>query len=274
MCILTLTAIFGGGLGAIGGAIGLTGGAATLAGAGLVGAEIVGLGATIAGGVASTVAGVQQAEQNAAIAEYQAKVADDNAKIASQSAEANQLQGNQKRLALMQQMQQMQGHVRTDFAARGVVLGSGTPNDYEADLADSYDMDRRNLEYDIATRSWQYKVQASEQTQQANMYRAQADAYRSNIPGIWAGGLLSTAGNAASSMLGSISLGGSLGLFGGGAEKAASDASGGLFEAGVTSIPKLGKNTSLVSNSGPLGAGVTMNEWWLDPRIAKMTGGK
>ena len=220
MCVLTLSAIFGGGFAAIGSAIGLTGGAATLAGVGLVGAEVIGLGATIAGGVASTVAGVQQAEQNAKIAEYQAKVADENAKIAAESAEANQLQGNQKRLALLQQMQQMQGRVRTDFAGRGVVLGSGTPNDYEADLAESYDMDKRNLEYDIATKSWQYKVQASEQKQQAGMYRAQADAYRSTIPGTWAGGLLSTAGNAASSMLGSLSLGGELGLFGKEAESA------------------------------------------------------
>lgn len=213
MCFLTLSMI-GTALGitagataaSVGASVGATGAAATAVGIGLAAAETIGIGATLAGGIASTVAGVQQAQQQAAAAEFQAAVAEENAKLSAQSAEANDLQANQKRLALLRQMQQMQGNIRTDFAGRGVVLGAGTPNDYEADLADAYDMDRRNLEYDVATRSWQYRVNASNEQQQAKLYRAQAKAQRSMIPGTVAGGLLSTAGQLGTSMLGSFSL--------------------------------------------------------------------
>ena len=231
MCVLTFSVLasalgaIGGGIGAaataagsavtgIGTALGLTGGWATAAGIGVLGAEALSVGATLAGGVASTVSGMQQAEQQAALAEYQASVAEQNAEMANRSAMDNDLQANQKRLALMEQMQQMQGNMRADFAGRGVVLGQGTPNDYEADLADAYDMDRRNLEYDVATKSWQYRVEAHNQNEQAKLYRAQANAARSSIPGIAAGGLLSTAGNLAQSAISSFSLGKEFGLFG------------------------------------------------------------
>jgi hypothetical protein len=221
MCVLTLTAIFGGGFAAIGTALGATGAtAATALGVGAVAAEVIGVGATLAGGIASTVGGIQQQQAIAEQAEFQAKVEDENAKIAGQSAEANQLQADQKRLALLNQMRQMQGRVRTDFAGRGVVLGSGTSNDFEADLADSYDMDRRNLEYDVASKSWQYKVNEAGHRQQADLYRAQAKGARALIPGVAAGGLLSTAGNLAQSGLSSFSLGAELGLFGKGGDTA------------------------------------------------------
>ena len=222
MCVLTLTAIFGGGFAAIGTALGAsTAAGATAAGIGAVAAEVIGIGATLAGGIASTVGGIQQQQAIAEQAEFQAKAEDENAKIAAQSAEANQLQANQKRLALLNQMRQMQGRVRTDFAGRGVVLGSGTPNDFEADLADSYDMDRRNLEYDVASKSWQYKVNEAGHRQQADLYRAQAKGARALIPGVAAGGLLSTAGNLAQSGLSSLSLGMELGVLGKGSGTAA-----------------------------------------------------
>jgi len=217
MCVLTLSAIFGiGGVTAasIGGALGATGTLATVAGVGVMAAETVGVAATLAGGIASTIGGIQQQQAVAAQAEFQAKVEDENAKIAAQSAEANKLQANQKRLALLNQMKQMQGHVNADFAGRGVVLGSGSPNDFQADLADSYDMDRRNLEYDVASRSWQYKVQEAGHRQQADLYRAQAKGARALIPGVAAGGMLSTLGNLAQGAMSSFSLGTELGLFG------------------------------------------------------------
>ena len=215
MCVLTLSAIFGGGFAAIGTALGAsTAGAATAVGIGAVAAEVVGIGATLAGGIASTIGGIQQQQAIAAQAEFQAKVEDENAKIAGQSAEANKLQANQKRLALLNQMKQQQGHINADFAGRGVVLGSGSPNDFQADLADAYDMDRRNLEYDVASRSWQYRVEEAGHRQQADLYRAQAKGARALIPGVAAGGILSTAGNLAQSALSSFSLGTELGLFG------------------------------------------------------------
>ena len=207
-------------LGGIGATVGATGTAATLVGLGVVAAETIGVAAAVGGGIVSTIGGIQQQQAIAAQAEYQAKVEEENAKIAMQSGEANELQANQKRLALLNQMRQMQGRVRTDFAGRGVLLGSGTPNDYEADVADAYDMDKRNLEYDTASKTWQYRVQAQGHQQQAELYRAQAKGARSMIPGMALGGMLSTAGNAFGAGMNSLSLGLGLGL-GGGAEKAA-----------------------------------------------------
>ena len=254
MCILTLSAIFGiGGVTAasIGASIGATGTAATVAGVGIMAAETIGVAATVAGGIASTVGGIQQQQAIAEQAEFQAKVEDQNAKIAAQSAEANQLQANQKRLALLNQMRQMQGRVRTDFAGRGVVLGSGTPNDFEADLADSYDMDRRNLEYDVASKSWQYKVNEAGHRQQADLYRAQAKGARALIPGVAAGGLLSTAGNLAQGALSSFSLGTELGLFGKGKDAAsAMNGAWGTAQKSDWMVSGLTGNTS--ANAGTL----------------------
>ena len=231
MCILTLSAIFGiGGVTAasIGASIGATGTAATVAGVGIMAAETIGVAATVAGGIASTVGGIQQQQAIAEQAEFQAKVEDQNAKIAAQSAEANQLQANQKRLALLNQMRQMQGRVRTDFAGRGVVLGSGTPNDFEADLADSYDMDRRNLEYDVASKSWQYKVNEAGHRQQA-----------------------ATAGNLAQGALSSFSLGTELGLFGKGKDAAsAMNGAWGTAQKSDWMVSGLTGNTS--ANAGTL----------------------
>ena len=215
MCILTLSVLFGGVTAAsIGSALGASAATAGAVGIGALAAETIGVAATIGGGIASTIGGIQQQKAIAAQAEFQADVAEENAKMAGQSAEANELQANQKRLALFNRMQQMQGQMRTDFAGRGVVLGSGTPNDYEADLADSYDLDKRNLNYDTATRTWQYRVEESSNRQQANLYRAQAKGARSLIPGVAAGGILSTAGGLINSAMGSFSLGTELGLFG------------------------------------------------------------
>jgi len=237
MCFLTISLIssiaagtsIAATLGSIGSAVGATGGLATAVGAGAVAAEVIGIGASVGGGIVSTIGGIQQQKAMAAQAEYQADIEEKNAQMASQSAEANELQANQKRLALFNQMQQMQGHVRTDFAGRGVMLGSGTPTDYEADLADAYDMDKKNLNYDTATRTWQYRVQAAGHQQQADLYRAQAKGARSLIPGTVAGGLLSTAGNAMQAGLTSFSLGTELGLFGKGAGDTAAKAAGGTL---------------------------------------------
>jgi hypothetical protein len=58
-----------------------------------------------------------------------------------------------------------------------VVLGSGSASDMEADIADAYDLDRRNLDYDIATKQWQAKVDAVNYANSAQLYSAQAAAY-------------------------------------------------------------------------------------------------
>ena len=101
-------------------------------------------------------------------------------------------------------MMQTKGTGRAQYAAGNVVLGSGTPNDYEADIADAYDLDMRNLDYDIASRSWQSKVQAVSASNQAALYRTQAKAYgQQKTTSLLSGtlGTLSKVGNSASGVV-------------------------------------------------------------------------
>lgn len=161
---------------------------------------------SVAGGVAGTVAGVQQAEAQKAQAEYMAEVEAENARTAAKHAEAIKLQGNQEKLATYNKMMQTKGTGRAQYAAGNVVLGSGTPNDYEADIADAYDLDMRNLDYDIASRSWQSKVQAVSSANQAANYRAQAEAYGQQKTGSLLSGSVGTLFKGADSVSGVVKL--------------------------------------------------------------------
>lgn len=196
-------------------------GAATVAGAtagglgtiGLVSLGMAGMavsalsaGGSLAGGTVGTVSGVQNAEMQKAQAEYQADVEAENAKIAARHAEAIKLQGNQEKLATFNEMMQTQGTGRAQYAAGGVVLGAGTPNDYEADIADAYDLDMRNLDYDIASRSWQSKAQSVSASNQASIFRAQAQAFQQQKTSSLLSGITGTAANTASSVTGAIKL--------------------------------------------------------------------
>lgn len=161
---------------------------------------------SVASGVAGTVAGVQQAEAQKAQAEYMAEVEAENARTAAKHAEAIKLQGNQEKLATYNKMMQTKGTGRAQYAAGNVVLGSGTPNDYEADIADAYDLDMRNLDYDIASRSWQSKVQAVSSANQAANYRAQAEAYGQQKTGSLLSGSVGTLFQGANAVSGVVKL--------------------------------------------------------------------
>ena len=152
-------------------------GLATSATAGAIVASSVAETAAIAGGILGTVGAAQQAASQQAAAEYQAGVERENARLAARQAENEGLQGNQELAQLRQKMVATSAAGKTGYASQGVVLGSGTTSDYEADIADAYDLDRRNLEYDIATRKYQLKVEAANRQTQANIYDAQASQY-------------------------------------------------------------------------------------------------
>lgn len=193
MCMISIGAALGGMAAAIAssvaGAVGATTAAATAASVstaalgvastfattatGLV-TEIAVAGALV-GGIAGTVGAVQQAEQQRAEAEFYAEQAEENARLSRREAEAIEVMGNQEKLQLRQKMLAQKSSGRAGYAAGGVVLGSGTTLDYEADIADAYDSDARNLEYDIKSRKWQKQVEAANATDQASMYRVKAN---------------------------------------------------------------------------------------------------
>lgn len=151
--------------------------AATVAGVGVTVAADLAITGALVGGTLATIGAVQQAEQQEAMAEFYAKQEAENARLAHREAEAIEVMGNQERNKLRLQMLDQRSAARTGYAASGVVLGSGSVLDYEADIADAYDLDSRNLEYDIESRKWQKKVAATNATSQSMMYKSQATGF-------------------------------------------------------------------------------------------------
>ena len=172
-----------------------------------VGLGVAGTAAAIAGGVVGTVAGVQDAKNKQAQAEYMAEVQEKNARLAARQAEAVELQGNQERQQLRTKMLLASGQARSSYAAQGVVLGAGSAADYEADIADAYDLDSRNLDYDIAQKRWKLQVESGNATDQGTLYRAQASAYQSSVGTSLLSGMFNTFGNAMTAANSGLELG-------------------------------------------------------------------
>lgn len=131
----------------------------------------------VTGGVLSTVSSVQQAQAAQEQAEFQASIERENAKLAAIEAENINLQANQDRQQLRLKMLASKGEARASYAAGGVVLGSGSAADYEADIADAYDLDKRNLNYDVAQKQWQARVQSISASNQSSLYAAKAHGF-------------------------------------------------------------------------------------------------
>lgn len=174
--------------------ISLTAAAVTL---GTVLADIA-ITAAVAGGTVATISGIQQAKQQEAMAKYQEAVAEANARLARREGERIDLQADQQRAELQRDRLAKIGSARTGYAANGVVLGSGTVLDYEADVAQTYDLDQANLNYDVANQKWQKQVQALNYQSQANASRATAKAYGQQAIYTGIGGAISTVGDAIS----------------------------------------------------------------------------
>ncbi|MBQ9376498.1 MAG: hypothetical protein IJU05_01670 [Schwartzia sp.] len=171
----------------------------------------LGAGASVAGSVLGTVANMQNNQMQSDLAAWLAAREEVNGVLALRQGEHIDLQANQDRLQLHNKMLQSQGDARASFAARGVALGSGTPNDYEADIADAYDLDSRNLEYDVAMKKWKYKVEAYNHFTQADIYRGQSEAYRSARSASLLSGLFGTAGSAMSGLASGLTVSSKLG---------------------------------------------------------------
>lgn len=151
----------------------------------------------VSGGAMGIVSGVQQAQNAQAQADYQSKVAEQNARMAQREAEAIELQGNQDRAQLRLKAMDSLSSGRAGYAGNGVVLGQGTAADYEADVLDAYDLDRRNLDYDIASRAWQKQVGAYNSQTQSELYSAQASVYGQQATTSLIGGVFNTVGDTA-----------------------------------------------------------------------------
>jgi len=151
----------------------------------------------LVGGGMSMYGDAQAADANEAMAEYQQKIAENNAEMAARHARNIERQADQKRNALNLQMQQRIGTARAQYASQGVVLGSGIVLDYEADIANAYDLDLKNLNYDTAMQAWQTKIQGINYKSQAQMYHAQGNMYEKQKTSGLISGSLNMVGNLA-----------------------------------------------------------------------------
>ena len=145
-----------------------------------------------AAGTASAVASAQQSKTQKKMAEYQEEVSRNNAEMANRHADNIERQADQRRMALRRNMLQQQGAARAEYASQGVVLGSGVVLDYEADIANAYDLDLRNLNYDVASKAWQTRVEGTGQMNQSKLYAVEAKAYKQQMMYTLLGSQLST----------------------------------------------------------------------------------
>jgi hypothetical protein len=125
----------------------------------------------------NAVASAQQSRTQKKMAEFQEDVARNNAEMANRHANNIERQADQRRMALRRNMLQQQGTARAEYASQGVVLGSGVVLDYEADIANAYDLDLRNLNYDVASKAWQTRVEGTGQMNQSKLYAVEAKAH-------------------------------------------------------------------------------------------------
>lgn len=131
----------------------------------------------VASAAASAVSSAQQSRTQKKMADFQEDVARNNAEMANRHANNIERQADQRRMALRRNMLQQQGTARAGYASQGVVLGSGVVLDYEADIANAYDLDLRNLNYDVASKAWQTRVEGTGQMNQSKLHAVEAKAY-------------------------------------------------------------------------------------------------
>lgn len=254
MCLLTLgTALFStfasvgaSVLSSVGVSTAAASTAATVAGVTTTVAVDLSVMGALAGGITGMVSGIQSAEQQKQAAEYQAEIAERNAVLAERRADRIEQEGNQKRAALLRELYQKQGSGRAGYAARGVVLGAGTTGEYEADIANAYDLDRRNLDYDIASRKWEKSAEAVNFRNQAELYRMEAASAGQKKASSLIGGMIGTVGNTAGALVGGASLLGSVGGLGQAASTAGSLAGTGNLLRGDTTALRLASTHALL----------------------------
>jgi len=137
---------------------------------GIVGASLLGT------------AAVYTSEAQKHSAAYNSRIAEVNAKAAKDYANSIEAQGEWKHKKLATESLLEFGKARTSYAAAGVALGAGTPNDYEADIADAYELDSRQLDYDIQSQKYQALMQGADYYNQSKLHSLEASQAKSMMP--------------------------------------------------------------------------------------------
>lgn len=162
-------------------------------------------GASILSTLTGGITGIYAAKTQQKMYEAQGDIDRQNARLAYQKALDIGVVGEQSQVELSARASKIEGAGKTGFASSGVVLGAGSPVDWQQDLAEGYGIDRNTLQHNIEMDQWAAKVQMTNYINSANMaYFASNQAKASanlQIFGL-ATGLLGNAADAASKIAG------------------------------------------------------------------------
>lgn len=127
----------------------------------------------------------------------QADIADINARMLEGSAQQTLLTGQREEQKAMLATAQLKGRERAALAANGVDLGAGSAANVLTSTDTLGEIDANTINANAVRSAWGYRVQATNQTNQAAQDRAAANAINPNAAAM--GSLLTSAGQVASS---------------------------------------------------------------------------
>lgn len=135
----------------------------------------VAIGTSVLGAGVGALGAYQQSQAQAASAQYQAQVARNNATIAKQNADLALRQGEVAEQAQRQKTAQLIGQARTNMAAQGRTLDSGSALDIQSSAAETGELNALTIRHNAQLKSRDFLNQSNSFTSQAGLLDAQAD---------------------------------------------------------------------------------------------------
>lgn len=129
-----------------------------------------------AGAASSAVGAYYGAESSKQSLNLQAGLADINARMSESAAQQTLLTGQREEQKSMIATAQLKGTQRASMAANGIDLGVGSANQILTTTDVMGEADANTIHANAVRNAWGYKTQAVNQTNQALMSRASADA--------------------------------------------------------------------------------------------------
>ena len=130
--------------------------------------------------ITSAVGAISQSRAESNAAQYQAQVADNNAKLAEFQAQDAAERAEEDRSELRRDVARLKAAGRTSFAAGNVLLGSGSPVDWELDIAEQEHINLERIDRAKQLEQFGFRTQQSNYLSEANNLRAQAKNARTS----------------------------------------------------------------------------------------------
>ena len=121
----------------------------------------------------------KQADAQANRLDYEAKLNERNAKIVDMQQVQIADKAKKDKISLSQQISLLRGQGKSSFGASGVVLGTGSPLDWEVGIDKAEQYDRDIIDYNAAWDSWSLTNKAAGYRTQAGINSSEAESTRS-----------------------------------------------------------------------------------------------